>query len=33
VALAEQRNMIRDSTLFHWWPRLRAKWRRLRGKK
>jgi hypothetical protein len=26
VALAEQRDMIRDSTLFHWWPRLRAKW-------
>jgi hypothetical protein len=33
VALAEQRDMIRDSTLFHWWPRPRAKWRRLRGKK
>jgi hypothetical protein len=33
VALAEQRDMIRDSTLFHWWPRLREKWRRLRGKK
>ena len=33
VALTEQRDTISDSTLFHWWPRLRAKWRRLRGKK
>jgi hypothetical protein len=23
VALVEQRDMIRDRTLFHWWPRLR----------
>jgi DDE superfamily endonuclease len=32
VALVEQRDMIRGSTLFHWWPRLRERWRRLRGK-
>jgi len=24
VALTHQQEMIRDSTLFHWWPRLRA---------
>jgi hypothetical protein len=25
VALTSQQEMIRDSTLFHWWPRLPAK--------
>ena len=24
VALMQQRGMIRDSTLFHWWPRLKT---------
>jgi hypothetical protein len=23
VALMQQQPMIRDSTLFHWWPRLK----------
>ena len=25
VALAQQQDMIRNSTLFHWWPRQRAR--------